>query len=273
LAKVELKYLIVGLTGGLQPDKMQRCFGGSDDGLYTRLLFGWPIEPELKTLRRDGNEFDPDFVSALSRLNGLTDKDDDGNFISVKVPLSRDALEKFEEFRATIHSGRAALDGREREWWAKGPGVVLRLAGTLAFMDWAMTDLVINSMETKMRLEPSEISVGSMQAAVTLWLEYFWPHAKAALRQIGGRENHTLERRTLRWVRAHRAKEKSVSLQDIRRHALGQCLDEEKTQEMLRDLVRRGWLVRKVSQPKGGIGRAVVRWAVNPILWTTTDRG
>ena len=39
-------------------------------------------------------------------------------------------------FRYTHHNGKHELDGREREWWAKGPSQVLRLAGVLAFMEW-----------------------------------------------------------------------------------------------------------------------------------------
>ena len=39
-------------------------------------------------------------------------------------------------------------------------------------------------------------------AAVTLWREYFWPHARACIRQIGLTERHVEARRVLRWLRA-----------------------------------------------------------------------
>ena len=36
------------------------------------------------------------------------------------------------------HELKPELDGREREWVAKGGTHVLRLSGTLAYLDWAM---------------------------------------------------------------------------------------------------------------------------------------
>jgi len=38
--------------------------------------------------------------------------------------------EAFEQFRQLVYKERAALDGRDREWWAKTPSHVLRIAGT-----------------------------------------------------------------------------------------------------------------------------------------------
>jgi hypothetical protein len=43
------------------------------------------------------------------------------------------ARESFERFRRLAPAARDALDGREREWCAKGESHVLRLAGMLAF--------------------------------------------------------------------------------------------------------------------------------------------
>ena len=51
--------------------------------------------------------------------------------------------------------------------------------------------------------EPERIEVEFVQAAVRLVRDYFWPHSRAALRQIGLNERHANARRLLRWVRAH----------------------------------------------------------------------
>ena len=42
---VVLDYLLVGVTGGFQPDKLARAFEGDDDGMYARFCFAWPEEP------------------------------------------------------------------------------------------------------------------------------------------------------------------------------------------------------------------------------------
>ena len=52
--------------------------------------------------------------------------------------MSPGALEDFEHFRQFLHADKAVLDGREREWWAKGATLSLRLAGTLAYIAWAI---------------------------------------------------------------------------------------------------------------------------------------
>ena len=59
-----------------------------------------------------------------------------------------------------------------------------------------------------------------------------------------------------------------MSLMDIRRHALNERLDEEDTEILLSHLERTGWVrkYRKASGPTGG--KPVVRWQVNPILFS-----
>jgi len=67
--------------------------------------------------------------------------------------------------------------------------------------------------------EPKDVGVEFMSAAMRLWRDYFWQHARAALRQIGLTDRHSEARRVLRWIRAHRLEK--VSIMDIRRDALG----------------------------------------------------
>ena len=45
-----VKYLLVGVVGGFQPDKMVDSFKGSEDGMYARLLFSWPDEAPYQPL-------------------------------------------------------------------------------------------------------------------------------------------------------------------------------------------------------------------------------
>jgi hypothetical protein len=173
------------------------------------------------------------------------------------VTLTHDTRDVFEQFRQLVHRKKGGLDGREREWWVKTPAHVLRLAGTLAFLDWAM--------ESTGKPAPTTIEARFMTAAVRLVREYFWPHARAALRQIGLTERHAKARRVLRWLQAERGPEDEVSLKDIRRHALGQSLDEEATTNLIEVLVRAGWLQKSPTVKTGG--HPLYRWRINPLLW------
>jgi hypothetical protein len=250
---VVVDHLLIGITGGFQPDKLARSFAGDNDGMYARVMYGWPEEPGYHKLSNDVAEEEPEILHALTRVVDLP-AGEDGIFAPKEIWLSHDAIEAFEQFRQFLDAGKAQLDGREREWWAKGGAHVLRLVGTLFYLAWAMgTDA-----------EPSCIEVQFVQAAVRLWRDYFWPHSRAAMRQIGLSERHANARRVLRWLRAHRKAE--VSLTDIRRDALAQSLDAGQTGELLDGLARAGWLCKDTTKT-GERGRPAVRWQVNPKLF------
>ena len=176
-------YLLVGITGGFQPDKLARSFAGDDYGMYARVLFAWPSEPSFKALSNDATDIEPEFQTALMRLIDLPDRDGE-TFTPKDVWLSEEAKETFEQFRQFLQASKAPLEGREREWWSKGATHVLRLAGTLSYLDWAMpmrnTD------------EPKEIEAEFVTAAVRLW-HYFWPRGLAP-----GRDQRAARRRSPR---------------------------------------------------------------------------
>jgi hypothetical protein len=252
-------YLLVGVVGGLQPDKLARSFKGDHDGMYARVLFAWPPEPEYRRLTNDVAEIEPEIYNALSRLVDLdSGRDADGGFAPRFISLSPEATETFEQFRHFAHQERAGLDAREAEWWAKSPAHVLRLAGTLTYLDWAMRG----------GEEPSRVDDGFMKSAVRLVRDYFWPHGRAALRQIGLSQRHANARRVLRWIRKHNKAD--VSREDIRRDALGQSLDADQTQDLIDGLVKGAWLRQVTTKTPG---RARHRWTVNPKLFLNNTAG
>jgi hypothetical protein len=254
-----IPHLLIGMTGGFQPDKLARSFKGDADGLYTRLLFGWPEKPPYRPLTDTVEEVEVEFENSLVRLINLT-ADNDGELIVTAVPLSSEARETFEQFRGDVDAGHAALDGREGEWWAKTPAHVLRLAGTLAYMDWARR----TAGQAIVVAEPNRIERSFVSAAIRLVRDYFWPHARAALRQIGLSEHHANARRVLRWLRANHKTE--VSREEVRRIALARNIDADATEKLLAGLVKAGWL-RLITTRTAG--RPIRRWQVNQKLLLT----
>jgi hypothetical protein len=266
---VVVDHLLVGVIGGFQPDKLAQAFAGDEDGMHARFLFGWPSTPDYRPLTNDVSEVEPEFQSALNALVQLPSEDAEGQFAPQDVLLSGGAIEQFEQFRRFVHDSKRGLDGRERQWFVKGETQVLRLAGTLAYMAWAIS-LGASSAEgieaITRALEPKTIAEGFLIAAIRLWREYFWPHARAALRQIGRTERHANARRALRWIKAHGNEE--VSREGIRREALGQSLDADQTQHLLDGLVTAGWLRPTATNTTG---RRRHRWQVNPRIHTTAE--
>ena len=98
---VTLDHLLVGITGGLQPDKLVRVFEGDDDGMYACICFAWPSEPEYRPLSNEVSEIEPELVNALEKLVRLGDLTTDG-FATRSIPLSETAAAHFEQFRQFV---------------------------------------------------------------------------------------------------------------------------------------------------------------------------
>ena len=106
--------------------------------------------------------------------------------------------------------------------------------------------------------------------AVRLIKEYFYPHARAALRQIGLSDRNRDARRVLRWIKVGEKTE--VSREDIRRDALGRKLDATQTEELLGSLVKAGCLRPIIPERSSQGGRPARRWQVNPALIPETPQ-
>ena len=259
---LRVPHLLIGISGGMQPDKLEASFAGAADGMYARFLFSWPAEAPYRPLTDAVSEVEPEILNALERLSRLG-----GNktidFAPKYVSLSAAAKVEFEGFRKWISDGKELLYGRERDWWSKMPGHALRLAGTLAFLDWSMSDPAP---------EPAEIGEEFMRNAIALINGYFYPHSRAALRQIGLSDRDADARRVLHWLKASGLAQ--VSREDIRRDALGQKLNATATQGLIDALVASGWLrphpQDKPKSPKGG--RPPSLWEVNPRLWPSANK-
>ena len=98
-----IPHLLIGMTGGFQPDKLARSFHGDADGQYARLLFSWPERPPYRPLTDTVEEVEPEFENTLVRLIDLT-ADDTDELIVTAVPLSSQARESFEHFRKEVYA-------------------------------------------------------------------------------------------------------------------------------------------------------------------------
>ena len=255
---LQIDHLLVGVVGGIQPDKLARSFEHDQDGMYARFLFAWPPKPAYRRLTDETKEFDPDIINIITRLDRLAEFED-GNLVPREIKLPAEAMEEFERLRQWADREQEALDGREREWMAKAQAHALRLSGTLCLLDWA----------ARGGAEPAEIGADYMRASIRLVQVYFWPHARAALRQIGLSERHVNARRALRWIKARRRPEQDISIEGIRVDALGRRFDAEGTIDLLGAMTRSGWVREKKDEdgPRGR-GRPVRRWEANPLLWS-----
>ena len=124
--------------GGFQPDKMARSFKGDADGLYARLLL-WLAgrSPPYRPLTDNVEEVEPEFQNTP----GAADRPDGRrrgrahHHAGAACRLRRARLRAVPPSTSTLERrrsmGASGSGGRRR------PAHVLRLAGTLAYIDWA----------------------------------------------------------------------------------------------------------------------------------------
>lgn len=246
----------VSVLGAIEPDAITPALAAGDDRVFARFLFAWPERPSsFHTLSEMAAAPRPDDRAVYVPLARLYNMDD-----AVRtVALDTEAQSLFDGFRRLHDADVARLDGREAAWWGKGPGTVLRLAGTLTFLAWAA--------QAQDAAEPAQVPAWTIKAASRLWQHYLWPHARAVFRLAGngGEESHG--RKVLRWIK--REGRDAVSRTDLRREALGRSCDAAATGRIADSLVVAGWL-KPIDPAPDARGRRPVRWAVNPALKGTS---
>jgi hypothetical protein len=223
-----------------------------DGALLCRLLFAAPPRPPVQALQPASRQLQQQAQAALMRLAGM-------DAAARDVPLSAGALAAFEDFRRAHGAAAAALDPSASSgcrhaaaWFSRGPANVLRLAGVLAWLAWA-------AAHPPRRAEPAQLPAGAMRAAIRLWQDYLWPHARFVL---GASDRALLQQQVeqvRRWLRAN--SKTRVSREDLRRRALKQQVDAARTDVIIAVLVKEGILEPLETAPTGG--RKEHRWRVH----------
>jgi hypothetical protein len=134
---VSIDHLLIGVIGGMQPDKLVPSFEGDHDGKYARVLFAWPDEPGWRGLNNDATEIDTDILNITLRILTLAEFTQEGRLVPHSISLDPGAAAEFAQFAQFAQQEKNAFEGREREWFAKATAHVLRLANTLTFVEWA----------------------------------------------------------------------------------------------------------------------------------------
>lgn len=173
---------------------------------------------------------------------------------NLRLDLDEDALELFNGWRETIEV-RLRPDGDIapiQAWANKHAGAVLRIAAILHVVE-------------KGGLPGDLISADTVRRALT-FSEYLIAHARIALDALGMRDEHTVARRALAWIKAQG--ESSFTQRNACRDL---HMDVERLTAGLEVLISKGFVRREVvAQTTGnnGGGRPSVRYEVRPGLLT-----
>jgi hypothetical protein len=243
----------VSILGAIEPDLIASALAAGDDRVIARCLFAWAERPSFQPLSEMAVAARPEEYTALRHLYDMPDT-------ARAIPLETEALSSFDGFRRMHDAEAGRFEGREAAWWGKGPGTVLRLAGTLTYLAWAI--------QPKGTEEPAQVPAWTIKAASRLWQSYLWPHARAVFRLAGNAEGDSQSQKVLRWIRRQGRTE--VSRTELRRDALGRTCNAAATERIAESLVRSGWL-KPIQAEREGRGRPPARWSVNPALKEATQ--
>jgi hypothetical protein len=166
---LSVDHLLIGVVGGMQPDKLVASFKGDHDGKYARVLFAWPDEPGWLGLNNDATEIDTDIYNIISRVLTRAEFTQEGELIPRFISLNAEAAGGFAQFAQFAHREKNAFEGRDREWFAKATAHVLRLANTLTHVEWALTTdttkpVTVNKATIRRRSSWCGITSGRMRA-------------------------------------------------------------------------------------------------------------
>lgn len=167
---VHIDRLSIGVVGGIQPDRLKGLlFKSDDDGLLARFL---PVWPDPVPIRRPRAGLDHGLLDrALKRLlslNMLTDEQDVTR--PWIMPFSEDARDLLDAFRQAVRGWEREADGLMLSFTGKLPGLAVRTALVLAYLDWAAEG----------GPEPHEITVAHIGRAAHFIEAYVLPMAKRA---------------------------------------------------------------------------------------------
>jgi hypothetical protein len=102
-------YLLVGLLGGVRPDKLEPSFGKCKDGTYARFYFSWPSEAEYQPLNDCADAVNIVLYNILAKIIDLP-AGDEGIFAPRKIALSESAMEEFQRYRKFMFATRKRLE-------------------------------------------------------------------------------------------------------------------------------------------------------------------
>ena len=250
---IEIPRFAVAVSGGTQPDRLAKLIDGTDDGLLSRIQWGWPNPVPFRL----GQET-PRIGWAIDALDRLRELDlQPGDPPSpVLVPLVAEGPKFIEEFGRDMQVRRESAGGLLRSAFGKARGTALRLSLVLEWLWWIARD--------GMDLPPAEISTKAFVAAAVLVSDYFMPMAERVYGDAAATEIERAAATLARWIVREQPKE--VHVRELQRDVrLSGLRTAEQIKKAADSLVEADWLRAPVKGTAFG-QRGRIVYLINPKL-------
>ncbi|TAF75886.1 MAG: DUF3987 domain-containing protein [Alphaproteobacteria bacterium] len=190
-----IQRLLLTLLGGIQPQRLTEIFHAStDDGLSARFLYDCS---DRVPIQRHNTRYDKKLLMHIfTRLYKLELRMDQyGTPQSISVPFEEDARDCLFDYAEHLAQREQEADGLLESHIGKMRGYVVRIAGVLAFLDWAVgTDWD----------EPTSIEKHTVERAITLVDAYYLPMAVRCFGDMALPQEQRDARLILKWLSKQR---------------------------------------------------------------------
>ncbi|MBI2739218.1 MAG: DUF3987 domain-containing protein [Rhodospirillales bacterium] len=247
-----VRHFPLSIIETIRPEPLKESLCAADDGLAARFLFAWPGPQPYRALEVLERSRDEEILQRLRALSRLARSPDDPCVLEVDA-RGRAALDGA---LGRLHAERQKAEGPEATWLGLSRSLIVRLAGALE---------LLGSIDGKVK-RPGTIGTEQVEAAATLWRDYYWPHAKAVFDSAELSDHSKRVRRVARWLLDRQLK--TVSREDIRRRALSMSATADETESVLQRLHYLGFVQPDLAY-RDKPGRPTTHWLVNPALAET----
>lgn len=251
---VHIDRLSIGVTGGIQPDRLKSLLIRSDDdGLLARFL---PIWPEPAPIRRPTLLADDGLLErSLLRLLGLQMLTDENDVTRPWLVLfSEPARDCLDAFRQQARAWETDAEGLLLSFIGKLPGLTVRLSLVLAMLDWMAGESD----------EPHEISAAHFVRAAHLVSDYALPMARRSYADASLNARERAARRLIRILQGENWKRfASRDVLRLNKAGLGRACELNPALSLLEEAE----VIRAVEGPVvSGKGRPSKTYLVNPAI-------
>lgn len=248
--------LALSIIGGIQPDRLHTLLmQGDDDGLAARFLYVWP---EPVSFRRP--TIFPDhamLLRAFRRLHALQPvTNDQGKPVPVIIPFEERAAVHLEEWRKEQPEKEAEASGLLLSHIGKVPGMAIRLATVLCYLEWALEES---------QPEPDSIKERHVLSAIGMLEDYYLPMARRCFGDAILPQDQKDAMAIARWI----AQEKPTVLnfRELTRTAGFPLKERKRLGAALEELQEVHWIRFAPIREGERKGRQQQNYQVNPKLW------
>lgn len=252
---VRAERLLVGVVGGIQPDRLASHLmrERDDDGMLARFCPVFPEPVPVTIPERPADARVP--VRAFERLYRLSMlRDADGREVPRAMMFDEAAGFRMRDYYARVRAEEGQHHGLLNSFIGKTPGMIARIALTLTLLDWAA------DAESH---PPAEIGVARFEQAHHFVTAYLQPMARRAYEEAATSSAERAARTLVRLLRDERIPSATKGAISDRRLA---DLRNAKQIEAALELLVEARIPFELKLPTGG--RPRFEYLVNPRIWS-----